>query len=126
LIEGDGDYGSVYVAGKSQRAHRLSYEIAYGRIPDGLLVRHKCDTPACVRPDHLELGTHADNSRDRTIRGRVPVGTMMSHSKLTDDLVREIRAAPPSVTSVELARRLGCTHQTVWAARTGRTWRHVT
>lgn len=66
-----GGYGQVSIAGRSRTAHRVSYMLFCGDIPEGLLVRHKCDNPGCVRPSHLELGDHMDNSDDR--RERVAV-----------------------------------------------------
>jgi len=55
-------------------AHRVSYEAFYSAIPSGMFVCHRCDTRACVNPDHLYLGTHADNMRDMKVRGRAASG----------------------------------------------------
>ena len=63
-------YGQIWVGNTNLRSHRLAYEIAHGPIPDGLLVRHKCDNPLCCNPAHLEVGTDADNAMDRVVRGR--------------------------------------------------------
>lgn len=67
-------YGHVYYVGWSMGAHRASWEMTHGPIPDGLVVRHRCDNPPCVRPDHLELGTHADNAHDTKERRRHQYG----------------------------------------------------
>jgi hypothetical protein len=63
-------YGSATINGSSVATHRISYEAHVGPIPDGLYVLHSCDTPACVNPAHLRVGTSLDNARDRAERGR--------------------------------------------------------
>jgi len=57
-------YGYFGAGNRRYRAHRLAFELTYHPIPENLVVRHYCDNPACCRPDHLELGTHQDNSND--------------------------------------------------------------
>jgi hypothetical protein len=79
-------YGQFNVKGRIWKAHRAAYEDAKGPIPEGLLVLHRCDNPACVNPDHLRLGTDVDNAREKATRKRVP-------TKISEDQVRSIRAA---------------------------------
>jgi len=69
-----GGYGHVRYQGRSMRAHRLAFELAYGFAPGTEMVLHRCDNPPCCRPEHLFLGTHVDNMRDMRQKGRSAVG----------------------------------------------------
>jgi hypothetical protein len=80
-------YGKVNLNGRIWNAHRAIYTDVHGPIPDGLVVRHTCDNAACVNIDHLVLCTDADNAADKAQRRR-------SRTKLTDEQVRIVRAAP--------------------------------
>lgn len=93
-------YGSFSVGVGSDRvrvpAHRMAYMFFQGPIPEGLHVRHKCDNPPCVNPDHLELGTHQDNMRDMVERGRNVLppteGEHNPNARFTELQVRQMRA----------------------------------
>lgn len=123
-------YGSIQECGKDGRylqAHRLSYQMHVGPIPDGFFVMHKCDNPSCVNPDHLQIGTPRDNTQDMIAKGRknvvAPVGEKNGKSKLTEDLARYIKSS--SSTNAQLARELNLSPNCIRGVRTGRTWRHV-
>lgn len=107
---------------KSISAHRLSFEAHNGPIPDGLYVCHKCDTPACVNPDHLFLGTHMDNVADRERKGRnypPPISRGNSHpsAKVPDSVIAAIRASDQS-SAVE-ARKYGLNDSYIRQIRRG-------
>jgi len=109
-----GGYGQMTVFGKNCYTHRLAYEAWVGPIPEGLLVRHKCDIRDCMNPSHLEVGTHADNSQDMVLRERTPT------AKLTWKQVREIRAS--SELQRVLAERYGVTRCRISSIQTNKTW----
>lgn len=91
-------YSYVTVGEQRLRAHRLAWVLFRGPIPDRLLVCHRCDTPCCVNPDHLFLGTHADNNHDRDAKGRHnnqckdATHCIRNHPLSGDNLVVETRA----------------------------------
>jgi len=85
-------YGILTSDGQIHMAHRYSWMIHKGPIPKGLFVLHKCDNRICVNPDHLFLGTHEDNMRDMVTKKRQAVGSKVASSKLTEEIVRQIRA----------------------------------
>src|SRR3990167_5944059 len=84
-------YGFVSHLGKNTPAHRFSWILNNGKIPDGLCVLHKCDNRICVNPDHLFLGTLQDNISDKVSKGRQAVGEKVGSSKLSNKDIVKIR-----------------------------------
>jgi hypothetical protein len=116
--------GGLGSAGKTKvPAHRVSYELYCGSVPDGLCVLHKCDVPRCVNPDHLFLGTKADNSADMVSKGRSTRGVAHPGAKLTVDAVRAIRQS--ALTLRELASAYNVSQEAVRMVRLGLSWTHV-
>lgn len=118
-------YATIRVGSNGEKAHRFSYEIAYGPIPPGLVVMHKCDTPACVRPDHLELGTQGDNNRDREKknRGNHAFGERNGSAKLTQEISDKIRERFNSgATQLDICAEFGISIRTLDDIVRGRRW----
>jgi hypothetical protein len=118
-------YGKVKVAGKTGLAHRHAWQLFCGDIPAGKIVCHRCDTPLCVNPAHLYVGTDADNSRDKIARGRdrKATGTDAAHAKLDWSAVAAIRAS--GLSCAKLGAVHGVNPSTIWDARRGATWRQA-
>lgn len=134
-------YGRFSIGHKDIYAHRMSWELANGFIPDGLCVLHSCDTPDCVRPKHLFLGTKAENNLDRDQKGRtasgdrhgfrlhpesVPRGSKHANSKLTERKVKTIRRlySKGEVSQTDLARLFGVGQGRISAVVRRETWKH--
>ena len=118
-----GGYGHFRVGGKNVRAHRFSYELHHGPIPEGKIVRHSCDNPPCPNPDHLLLGTDQDNADDRVRRGRSSKGEEHPDAKLTSKDVPIIRhdTRPTSL----IAADYGVSAGNIRRIKAGTRWRHI-
>jgi hypothetical protein len=112
---------------RTQGAHCVSWIIHNGPIPEGQGVLHTCDVRNCVRPDHLFVGTQADNMRDCVAKGRLtrPKGEDVYCAKLTPDHVRLIRATNGEISDCAFGRDFGVSSVAVRMVRLGRTWQHV-
>jgi len=113
---------------KQHRAHRVAYELWKGKIPSGQLVRHTCDNPPCVNPEHLLVGTQTDNMNDMVKRNRHTAvkGQQQRGSKLTDDIVREIRILEGfGFTLKELGNMYQVHISTIWRTINGKNWKHI-
>lgn len=140
-------YGRLNIRGVPVLAHRFSWRLHHGSDPGSLLVLHHCDTPACINPEHLFLGTAADNTADMIAKGRgrwkasygddnpsrlypdrVPRGTRNGKAKLTADQVRAMRSryAFRRVTYKQLAAEYGLTYAQTWKVVNRRAYLDVT
>jgi len=136
-------YGKINVAGKDALAHRVSYLITKGEIPHGMFVCHTCDNPTCVNPDHLFLGTPADNMADKVKKGRQARGDELrkaqqkgaqtfrrgvetGHAKVNESQVVEIRELSASgLKYPQIAIRYGISINGVFHIVKRHTWKHV-
>lgn len=119
----DGGHPVVTHENRNMFISRFFWIMLKGPIPDGLVVRHKCDNPRCVNLEHLDLGTPGDNCRDRHERGGTLRGEENGHAKLTENQAREILASAAS--TPELARRFGVSQRAVSLIRERKNWAHL-
>lgn len=122
-------YGQIAVP-NSRYAHRVAYEAYKGSFDKNLFVCHKCDTPSCINPDHLFLGTHSDNMKDAIRKGRRShirpprlYGEQHALTKVTEAQALEIKFSTESTRKT--AKRYGLCQATVSSIRTGRTWKQL-
>lgn len=123
-----GGYGAFNIKGKAYRAHRISWLLTHGQLPAaGLHLCHTCDNPPCCNPDHLFIGTPADNAADMVAKGRhgtLP-GEKASAAKLRESDVSEIRRLAASGTPIgDMAAKFGLHRSQVSRIINGRKWKH--
>ena len=118
-------YGRMKLPSGSGRAwalaHRYSWELRNGPVPDGLIVRHLCGLSLCVNPEHLAIGTHQDNADDRERDGNTRRGEKHGRSILTREDVIYIKTSGEK--GCDLAKKYGVCEATISAVRTGRNWK---
>lgn len=110
---------------KHINGHRIAYMIKYGDIPHGKIVRHKCDNSKCINPEHLEIGSHQDNMRDKDERGRTVKGEIHHASKLTNTQAIEIFNNKGVKSLSQLATDYGISKQSVSSIWKKESWKHV-
>lgn len=113
-------YGNFAARGSRIYAHRHSYEIHIGLVPEGQFVLHRCDEPSCVNPEHLFLGTHNDNMKDMRVKKR---GTPWK--KLDEESVREIRHLALTTSLAALAARFSVSAVAIGKVVSRKSWKHV-
>lgn len=125
-------YGHFHHKGKDYNAHRLAWELTFGPIPEGMCVLHKCDTPACVNPSHLKLGTHAENMAEMASRGRSVRGERNDKARLTESQVRELRrdywcrGRKSNISELyERYKHTGISKSGLYLAASGQSWAHI-
>ena len=118
-------------AGKIVKAHRVSWQLHHGPIPEGMCVCHRCDNPGCVNPSHLFLGTNADNTADRDAKGRQRTGDQWGEHnpghKLTLEEVKAIRAMydKGDTTQAEIAKFYQVSQPTINMVVNRKRWTHL-
>lgn len=113
-----GGYGRFKIDGRKVRAHRLAWRFTHGADAGDLCVCHRCDNPSCCNPDHLFLGTQAENMADRDRKGR----QLSGNRKLTPEQVIEARRRHPAEPYRKLAAEFGVSFETIRYAIRGFSW----
>jgi hypothetical protein len=116
-------YGNLFIKRKKYLAHRLSWELHKGIIPIGMFVLHRCDTPSCVNPNHLFIGTRRDNIADCVKKDRDSKGEKHYPSKLTEKDVLSIRADPRNQPTLAIEFKVD--QSIISKIKSRKIWRHI-
>lgn len=127
LVPVEAGYYMTTRDGEKEYLHRMIYRECFGDIPEGLLIRHKCDNPSCINPEHLETGTHQENMQDAVDRKRNAYGERNGRAKLKEVEVLEIiDLLKRGRTQKSIAGIYGVSPDTIQAIKSGKNWRHLT
>lgn len=119
-------YGQYNFDGKTLKAHRFSFTLCKGKIPEGLCILHSCDNRRCVNPAHLRTGTHLENMNDRNMKNRQTKGESHGRSILKELEVREILDLfACGFTANELANQFEVSIGVIGHIINNRTWKHI-
>lgn len=120
-------FSEKYAKYGNTKVHRISYLEFVGEIPEGMHVLHKCDNRKCINPNHLFLGTNADNVRDRNNKNRQTRGEKHPHAKLTEVKVKKMRALyeTGNYYKADLGRLFNITQQAAGDIILKKTWKHI-
>ena len=133
-------YGRIRCLDKDYAAHRLSWEIHYGSIPEGFCVCHKCDNPPCTNPKHLFLGTHTDNQHDCYLKkrraysekngkytrpDRTPVGEKHGRAKLKESDIKKIRSLKNKISQTAIAHIFNTPQTNISLILNNKAWKHI-
>ena len=122
-------YGQIHYGGRCENIHRVSWVIWKGPIPKGLSVLHRCDNPPCCNPDHLWLGTQAQNVMDAFIKRRNSAarGEASAKAKLTESSVRTIRAwkRQGRFSTKTLSKMFNVTTRQILSIANRESWKHI-
>ena len=134
IWSGSTNVGGYATSGRAQReqgttiVHRALFNFVYGGVSSGLYVCHRCDTPCCVNPDHLFLGSPSDNARDRAVKCRSAPkkGEQNGRSRLTNQDVKKIKSLlTTNLRQREIGEMLGVDQTVISGIKTKKTWGHI-
>lgn len=121
-------YGKFSYKKSNCKAHRVAYILLKKPIPKGKCILHLCDNRECVNPDHLRIGSHAENMKDMSLKGRASIGERAGNSKLTEAMIKAIRALYKTkliTTHRDLAFAFGVAHSQICYILNKKQWKHV-
>jgi len=124
-VNGQG-YGLIWTnekGGRADRAHRVSVRLSGRVVNDGQVVRHRCDNPFCVNPEHLTVGTTEENVRDRVSRSRGATGVRHPRAKLTEQDIHLIRRG--QINTRDAVQQFGVCRDTINSIKANKTWRSI-